>query len=59
LGGVDGHTDQERRVKDGLYSFKKDFGGTVVSQPGGFKTISLFGARINSILTVCKRMVTR
>jgi len=58
LGGVDGHTDQERRVKDGLYSFKKDFGGTVVSQPGGFKTISLFGARINSILTVCKRMVT-
>src|SRR5215472_11115888 len=58
LGGVDGPTDRERGVKDGLYSFKKDFGGTVIPQPGGFKTISLFGARLNSILTVCKRMVT-
>ena len=59
LGGVDGPDDQERGIKDGLYSFKKDFGGTVIHQPGGFKTISLLGARINSILTVCKRMVAR
>jgi len=59
LGGVDGPADQERGVKDGLYSFKKDFGGTVIPQPGCFKTISLLGARLNSILTLCKRMVTR
>jgi len=55
LGGVDGPDDQER---GGLYSFKKDFGGTAIHQPGGCKTISLFGARLNSILTACKRMVT-
>jgi hypothetical protein len=59
LGGVDSPADQERGVKDGLYSFKKDFGGTVIPQPGGFKTISLLGARINSILTLCRRMVIR
>ena len=59
MGGVDGPADLERSVTDGLYSFKKDFGGTVIPQPGGFKTISLLGARLNSILTLCKRMVTR
>ena len=59
LGGVDGPDDQERGVKDGLYSFKKDFGGTVIPQPGGFKTISLLGARLNSMLTLCRRMVIR
>jgi lipid II:glycine glycyltransferase (peptidoglycan interpeptide bridge formation enzyme) len=59
LGGADGPADQEREVKDGLYNFKKDFGGTVISQPGGFKTISLLGAWINSILTLCKRVVAR
>jgi len=59
LGGVDGPADLERSVADGLYNFKKDFGGMVIPQPGGFKTISLLGARLNSILTRCKRMVTR
>jgi hypothetical protein len=59
LGGVAGPAIQERSVTDGLYSFKNDFGGMVIPQPGGFKTISLLGARLDSSLTLYKRMVTR
>lgn len=59
LGGVDGPINHERGRKDGLYNFKNDFGGMVIPQPGGIKTISLLGARLDSSLTLYKRMVTR
>ena len=54
LGGVTasgrGHTSV-----DGLYSFKKDFGTTIVYQPAGTKIISQKGAALHSLLTSFKQ----
>jgi hypothetical protein len=59
LGGVDGPVDHERDRNDDLYNFKNEFGGVVISQPRGMKTISWLGARLDSSVTLYKRMVTR
>jgi dTDP-4-amino-4,6-dideoxygalactose transaminase len=56
LGGVDGPIDHERGMKDGLYNFKNDFGGVVIPQPRGLKTISWIGAKLQSGLMLSKQI---
>jgi hypothetical protein len=57
LGGVDGPIDQEPGKKGGLYNFKNDFGGKVVPQPKGLKTVSWCGAKLNSGLMLSREIV--
>jgi lipid II:glycine glycyltransferase (peptidoglycan interpeptide bridge formation enzyme) len=56
LGGVSSPS-RGAASRNGLYSFKRDFGASIVSQPAGTKTISRFGAGMNSVLESLKRKV--
>jgi lipid II:glycine glycyltransferase (peptidoglycan interpeptide bridge formation enzyme) len=57
LGGVDGPIEQEPGKKSGLYNFKNDFGGKVIPQPKGLKTVSWCGAKLNSGLMLSREIV--
>ena len=54
LGGVVGGAG-DVDSKNGLYSFKQDFGGVVLPEPAGVKVISQTGAKLNTALNMLKR----
>jgi len=58
LGGADA-PPHARDSRNGLYTFKRDFGASSIPQPAGTKSISWIGSKMNMILSLLKRRAVR